>query len=71
VDTGPWIFRKKVMLPAGVIQRVDPDSETVFVDRTKDEIKDSPGFDESMYRDEDYRTRLGSYYYGERDTGAF
>lgn len=23
VDTGPWIFGKKVMLPAGVIQRVD------------------------------------------------
>jgi hypothetical protein len=63
VDTGPWIFGKKVMLPAGVIQRVDLDSQTVIVDRTKDEIKNSPEFDENMYQDEGYRTQLGSYYY--------
>ena len=66
VDTGPWIFGKKVMLPAGVIQRVDLDSQTIFVDRTKDEIKSAPEFDENMYRDEAYRTRLGSYYFGDR-----
>ena len=63
VDTGPWIFGKKVMLPAGVVQRVDLDTETIFVDRTKDEIKNSPEFDENMYQDESYRTQLGSYYY--------
>jgi len=34
VDTGPWIFGKKVMLPAGVISRVDHDDEQVFVNRT-------------------------------------
>lgn len=66
VDTGPWIFGKKVMLPAGVIQRVDLDSETAFVDRTKDEIKNAPEFDPDTYRDETYRTRIGSYYYDER-----
>ena len=65
VDTGPWIFGKKVMLPAGVIQRVDLDSQTVFVDRTKDEIKNSPEFDEDMTRDKTYRSRLGSYYYND------
>jgi hypothetical protein len=51
VDTGPWIFGKKVMLPAGVIDRIDTDEETVYVNRTKDEIKDAPEFDESRYRD--------------------
>ena len=30
VDTGPWIFGKKVMLPAGVVDRVDLDEETVY-----------------------------------------
>jgi len=65
VDTGPWIFGKKVMLPAGVIQRVDLDAQTIFVDRTKDEIKDSPEFDEELYRSDEYRSRLGSYYYSE------
>ena len=29
VDTGPWIFGKKVMLPAGVIQRIDEQEEKV------------------------------------------
>ena len=43
VDTGKWIFGKKVMLPAGVLSRVDLDTETVFVNRTKDEIKNAPG----------------------------
>ncbi|HEY7344008.1 MAG TPA: hypothetical protein VH620_00475 [Gaiella sp.] len=62
VDTGPWIFGKKVMLPAGVIENVDHDGETIMVDRSKDEIKDSPEFDDSMVADEGYRTRLGSYY---------
>ncbi len=65
VDTGPWIFGKKVLLPAGIIQRVDLDPETVFVDRTKDEIKDSPEFDEDRYRDEGYRSRVGTYYYSD------
>ncbi|TML03311.1 MAG: PRC-barrel domain containing protein, partial [Actinobacteria bacterium] len=29
VDTGPWIFGKKVMLPAGTIRDIDPDTETI------------------------------------------
>lgn len=62
VDTGPWIFGKKVMLPAGVVQRVDPAEEKVHVNRTKDQIKDSPEFDESLVRDTGYRSELGSYY---------
>ena len=62
VDTGPWIFGKKVMLPAGVISRVDHDEKQVFVSRTKDEIKNAPEFDESRYADEAYRGELGSYY---------
>jgi hypothetical protein len=64
VDTGPWIFGKKVLLPAGVVQRVDLDSETVFVNRTKDEIKNAPEFDEMNYRDDAYRSQVGDYYAG-------
>jgi hypothetical protein len=66
VDTGPWIFGKKVMLPAGIVERIDTDSKTVFVNRTKDEIKAAPDFDKKTARDdEEYRGRLGRYY-GER-----
>lgn len=62
VDTGPWIFGKKVLLPAGVIRDIDDTDEKVFVNRTKDQIKDAPEFDESMLDDEGYRGQLGSYY---------
>jgi hypothetical protein len=62
VDTGPWIFGKKVMLPAGVIQRIDTANEQVFVNRAKDQIKNAPEFDESLARDESYRQALGTYY---------
>ena len=62
VDTGPWIFGKKVMLPAGVVERVDLDAETVYVSRTKDEIKNAPEFDaDAIADDEQYRSRLGGY----------
>ena len=62
VDTGPWIFGKKVLLPAGVIRDVDLDTETVYVNRTKEQIKNAPEFDEDTYRDDTYRSQVGSYY---------
>lgn len=62
VDTGPWIFGRKVMLPAGTIRRVDQDEEKVFVNRTKDQIKNAPEFQEDVSFDSSYRGRLGSYY---------
>src|SRR6266496_2833571 len=62
VDIGPWIFGRKVMIPAGIVRDVDPDTQTIFVDRTKDEIKNSPEYDESKREDPAYREKLGSYY---------
>ena len=65
VDTGPWIFGKKVLLPAGVVDRVDLDTETVFLSCTKDQIKNSPEFDDDLRLDDDrYRSRVGDYYGG-------
>jgi hypothetical protein len=73
VDTGPWIFGKKIMLPAGLIRTIDPDTETIFVAATKDEIKNAPRFDEKRYRESSYRDELGRYYgdrAGTRSTGG-
>src|SRR5687768_3192598 len=65
VDTGPWIFGKKVLIPAGIVERVDLDGETVYVNRTKDEIKSAPEFDHDLHiRDDEYHNRLGGYYAG-------
>ena len=58
----PLIFGKKVLLPAGVVDRIDAVAETIYVNRTKDQIKDSPEFDESNYQDVGYRSEVGSYY---------
>ena len=62
VDTGPWIFGKKVLLPAGVISRVDATNEKVYVDRTKEEIKNAPEFNKDTYKDQPYRDSIGGYY---------
>ena len=62
VDTGPWIFGSKVMLPAGTISRLDRNDRKVYVARSKDEIKSAPKFDKDAYRDRGYRDRVGEYY---------
>ena len=47
VDTGPWIFgNKTVILPAGIVERVDEKTETVIVNRPKEEIANAPAYDE-------------------------
>jgi hypothetical protein len=67
VDTGVPIFGKKIVLPAGLVERVDRDKEKLYVAATKDEIKDAPPFDDDS--SEDYRSALSNYYLGRRDTG--
>ena len=66
VDTGPWIFGRKVLLPAGVIQSIDQNDQKVFVRLTKDQIKDSPELDSDTmdYTSDAYRDKVGSYYGG-------
>ncbi|MEU7037598.1 PRC-barrel domain-containing protein [Streptomyces sp. NPDC046237] len=63
VDTGPWIFGKQVLLPAGTITRVDVETRTVHLDRTKDEVKDAPEFDAAKFGGEpSYLEKFGLYY---------
>ena len=63
VDTGPWIFGRTVLLPAGVVQHVDHGERKVYVDRSKDQIKNAPEYDaDSADATPDYRDRVGNYY---------
>ena len=62
VDTGPWIFGGRLMIPAGIVNRVDHHVRKVHVDRGKDEIKNAPTFDKDTSTDDEYRDRLGDYY---------
>ena len=62
VDTGPWILGRKVMLPATFISRVDENDRRVWVNLSKDQIKNGPEFDESSLNNAAYRDELATYY---------
>ncbi len=63
VDTGVWIFGKEVLLPASTVVSIDPEERTVFVDRTKGQIKDAPEFHRDKHLgDPGYRRELDTYY---------
>ncbi|WP_062350977.1 hypothetical protein [Herbidospora yilanensis] len=64
VDTGFWIFGKKVIMPASTITEIDPQQRKVFLARTKEEIKNAPEFDQDTYKDPAYREQVGNYYTG-------
>jgi hypothetical protein len=62
VDTGPWIFGKKRMIPARVVDRIDRSDERVYVRMTKEQIKDAPDFEEAHRgRRKDYDTYYSRY----------
>jgi len=50
VDTGFWIFGKKRMIPAGVVEQLNPEERKVFVSLTKDQIKNAPDYDDERHR---------------------
>ncbi|MFB6628287.1 PRC-barrel domain-containing protein [Streptomyces sp. NPDC056362] len=63
VDTGVWIFGKEVLLPASTVVRIDLDERKIFVDRTKEQIKDAPAFHRETHLGERaYRDELVRYY---------
>ncbi|HEY4396193.1 MAG TPA: PRC-barrel domain-containing protein [Acidimicrobiia bacterium] len=44
VDTGFWIFGKKRMIPAGLVERVEPEERKVYLRASKGEIKKAPDY---------------------------
>lgn len=64
VNTGPWIFGHHLLVPAGVVSRIDHEGETVHVDCSKQQIKDSPDFESGRYDDDVASIRLIEQHYG-------
>jgi hypothetical protein len=62
VATGPWIYGRKVVIPASTVKGVDFVNQTVHVNRTKNQMKHAPVFDEATYGNAGYGPDLGSYY---------
>lgn len=58
VDTGFWVFGKKVLVPMGSVQ-IDYDRHRIYVTgMTKEEAENMPEYDESMTIDYDYEERV-------------
>ncbi len=63
VDTGAWMFGKEVLIPAGTVTRIDRETHTVRVDRTKEQIEAAPEFHRDNHlADPDYRVEISQYY---------
>ena len=60
VDTGWWIFGKKRLIPAGLVDRVDSETRTVHLRVSKDQVKDAPDYDDG--KTGDWRSETGEYY---------
>jgi hypothetical protein len=62
VDTGFWVFGKKVLLPVGMA-RLDYDKERLYVaGLTKDQVENLPEFSDDLKIDNDYEERVRSSY---------
>ena len=44
VGTGTWIFGKKIVLPAGVIEAINDEQQEVWVALTKEQISEAPSW---------------------------
>ena len=62
VDTGFWIFGKKRLIPAGVVQSIDDENETVQIALTKDQVKSAPDFEADLRDDRDDFDMYDTYY---------
>ncbi|MEP0959790.1 PRC-barrel domain-containing protein [Microcoleus sp. FACHB-1515] len=62
VDTGFWVFGKKVLLPVG-LARLNYDKERLYVaGLTKDQVENLPEFNDDLKIDNDYEERVRSIY---------
>lgn len=65
VDTGPWILGRRVLLPAGTVIRIDWDDEEIYLDRTKEQVKDAPAIEDAPDFSTATHEQIAVYY---RDT---
>lgn len=64
VDTGFWIFGKKRLIPAGLIQQIDHDNREVQVRLTKEEIRSAPDYEPGESARDSYQRQLSEHYAG-------
>ncbi|PSB08768.1 photosystem reaction center subunit H [Pleurocapsa sp. CCALA 161] len=64
IDTGFWVFGKKVLLPVGKAS-IDYAQERIYAkDLTKEQVESLPEYDDNMTVDYDYEERVRTVYRG-------
>ncbi len=61
-DTGLWLPGRKVIISPHWIERVDWGTSEVYVDLTREAVRQSPGFDPAVPVSEDYESALYDHY---------
>jgi uncharacterized protein (TIGR02271 family) len=70
IDTGFWVFGKKVLVPMGSV-RMDYDRHRVYLPAmTKDQVERMPEYNDSMTVDYDYEERVRNVYRGKATQGT-
>jgi hypothetical protein len=64
VDTGPWVFGRRIALPAGVIERVDVPGRRVHLACGKEDVRYAPDYDPREGLDEAARAQLADHFAG-------
>jgi len=62
IDTSNWIGGKTVLVSPEWVRRVDWKDRLIFIDLTKDGIKESPEYDPTVEITREYENRLYRYY---------
>ncbi|MFF6999671.1 PRC-barrel domain containing protein [Streptomyces sp. NPDC008313] len=65
VDTGVWVFGRSLLVPVGAVSGVDPESRTLVLACTRDQVKAAPEFrTDRETQDPAYLAAVGEYYRG-------
>ena len=59
---GPWNQGRTVMLPPGMVERIDRDKRVVHVRCSREQVRAAPPFENDRYQDGGYRVELGAHY---------
>lgn len=59
---GAWNGGRSVMLPAGVVERIDVVARKVLLRCSREQIGHAPAFENDRYRDAAFRLELTAYY---------
>src|SRR5262249_21313612 len=62
VDTGAWLFSRKVLISPICIEKVDEGANRVFVNLTRDQVKNSPDIDTQKPVSRRHETAFMDYY---------